>query len=135
MDLNSVCRLLTSIAVNYPKFKQQISTDDGKINRAVADEWMKRIGFLDYEEADKRFEKYIMGPDAKYPPTISYFLTFKPEKARPVFRISDKVRYYVGPRGELLDEEGREYGNPHDYETPYRMNESGHIVQGNRLVQ
>lgn len=134
MDLNSVAKLLSAISVHYPKFRQQISTEDGKIDRSVAEEWYKRIGYLDYEEADKRFEKYLRTSEAKYPPTISYFMNYT-ENKKPQFHYNGHIKYHVGKHGELLDEEDREYINPNDMLTPYTYNETGHIVQGGRLVQ
>lgn len=137
MDTNSIIKLLSNISIAYPSFKKQISTDDGKIRKAVVEEWYNRVGFMSYDDANKIFEKYVLSDGSRYAPNWPDFLKAK-ATAKTVSGFFDGARhvYHVGLHGELLDEEDREYGNPLDYETPYRYDEmTGHIVQGNRLVQ
>lgn len=136
MDLRSIGKLLQSICVNYPTFKKDAVAENGNIRQSYADEWLKRIGFMDYEEADAILEDWLMGENSKFAPKPSDFLKskeardFKPEKKNYV-QDNSQHTFHIGDHGELLDEEEREYGGVDENGEAYiyHYNKEGRICR------
>ena len=132
MSLESLSNLLATISIHYPSFRKHISNEDGTFSKHVLNEWYRLIGYMDYEEALKRFDTYLMQGN-KYAPDISYFAVKRKEE--PVFQSNQKHVYHLEFRdwdrqrihGRLYDEEGREYVHNPVYEDGYHYDQMGRI--------
>lgn len=128
MDLNSVGKLLTTICVHYPSFQKHVAPE-GSIIRDYAEEWLRVIGFLDYEEALDLLDDYLALPDGnRYAPDVKWFLKNKGAK-------KDKAYFSPGRRidrldehGTLMDAEGRLYAFPDRPDEVYHYDSNGRIV-------
>lgn len=143
MDLTSLRTLLGMIAVHYPSFKKHISNDDGGLNSYIINEWHRLIGYMDFDDAVRRFDQYLKLPDGnKYAPDIKWFLSDKGQEKNETFHAPIKHRWHLEFRrsdtekrnGRLFDEEGREYiVDPLD-ESGFYYNERGDICQSGKVV-
>lgn len=140
MNLGEIAQLLDSISVHYPSFRKSIETTDGRISETHLKEWYRRIGFMDYEDADAKLTRYLSLPDGnKFPPNVSWFLNNKAptEAKQKTFVGHDPDRKFKiekrGYRYRLFDEEGREYGTPGD-ESDFYYDNMGRICQSGKVV-
>ena len=130
MDLKSVGDLIATICIHYPGLKKNCETSDGKLNKNFAEEWLRQIGYLDYDEALRRFDQYLKLPEGnKYAPDVRWFLGMKHNEGQKeettytktankwhlVFSRADKEQKH----GRLFDEEDREYVHDPLYEDGY----------------
>lgn len=128
MDLHETGNLLERIAIHYPAFEKQISKD-GQMNRAVAEEWQRIIGFLSYEDAIARLDAWMEGDDHKKAPMAIDFKLVKPKRKDEAFHAPISHIWKI-VRGELYDEEDRIYFvDPANY-LPFYWNEDGIACQG-----
>lgn len=128
MDLNSVGKLLATISVHYPSFKKHCDNGEGKISKAFAEEWLRVIGFMDYDEALAKLDQYLKLPEGnKFAPDVKWFLSHKAEKkeewVNPEFNF-DRLDH----KGRLIDAEGRMYAFPDKPDELYHYDKNGHIV-------
>lgn len=144
MDLMSVGKLLGTICIHYPAFKNHCMTEDNKINRLVAQEWYRLIGYMDYEEALTKFDQYLKLPEGnKFAPDVKWFLSSKSDKKEREyfhhrthhqwhleFMKSDKEHRH----GRLYDEEGREYIVDPLNEDGFYYDGMGRICQSGKVV-
>ena len=134
MDLNQTGKLLSTIGIHYPLFRKHITDSAGNISKATAEEWMRCIGYLDYDEAVKKFDKYLeQSPDknSKAPDT-SWFKSYKSPEDQAVVRDTTRHQFKV-ENGRLFDEEFREYGVPGN-ENSFYYDANGHICQTGRVI-
>ena len=135
MDLNGVSKLLSRISVNYPQFKKQISDGKGMIQRSVAEEWERQIGFLTLEEAMQRFDLYMETEETTRPPKPSDLKRYKPRQKSEEWHAPISHRWHLEfPRwdqynrhGRLFDQGGREYVHDPVYEDGYHYDQQGRI--------
>lgn len=108
MDRAETKQLIIEIVKVYPKFEANL------------DNWAERLSGLSPERGMKILNKWIEGDRGDYTPTLAYFI--KQSKAQDVEAFMDMTprQYHVSPMGELLDEEGREYGGTYEDGSPYR---------------
>lgn len=129
MTLDSIGKLIVQICVHWPNAKKNYLTAEGKVSKTVAEEWYRRIGFLEDDQADKMFEEYLTNADVnKYPPGVPYFLGQKPHRPSKYHHAPDmaNLRFTV-ERGDIIDQEGRIWAGPEDPERKYYVNGLGHI--------
>ena len=136
MTLDSIGSLLASICVHWPvQKKNYINADTDKISKTVAEEWYRRIGYLDDEKVEAMFTEYLADENVnKYPPGVGYFLGHKSQRASSSYIANEarqKVRFRVSPKGELTDDEGRVYADPEDPDGVWYVNGSGYICKRN----
>ena len=133
MTLNSVGELVKAICVHWPNAKKNMLDSEGKISKAVADEWYKRIGFLDDARVDELFTEYLMDESVnKYPPTVGYFLGHKFQRKSHSYTAAEQrlqLRYKISKHGDLIDQEGRVYADPEDPEGIFYFNNNGYICK------
>jgi len=140
VTLDSIGKLLSSICIHWPAQKKHyLNPVTGNVSKIVAEEWYKRMGFLDDEKVEELFTQYLTSDDVKYPPTVGYFLGHKTErKSSHYWAPRNENRYRVSKRGELIDQEGRVYADPEDPEGIFYINASGHLckkdVSGQEIV-
>ena len=133
MDLNSVGKLLTRIAINYPTFKRNILDSEGKIQKVVAEEWERQIGYLDYEEALDRLDEWMYNSD-KAPRPVD-LKKFKPARKSEEWHSPEPHIWHLEfmqwdtqrMHGRLYDQEEREYVHDPTYEDGYHYNQDGRI--------
>lgn len=128
MDLHEIGNLLERIAIHYPAFEKQISKD-GKMNRAVAEEWQRIIGYLSYDEAIARLDAWMEGDDHKKAPMAMDFKLTKPRHKDDAFHAPISHIWKI-VRGELYDEEDRIYVVDPTVELPFYWDEDGYACQG-----
>lgn len=129
MTLDSIGSLLANICVHWPVAKKHYLTDEGRVSKPVAQEWFRRIGFLEDEQADRMLEEYLADPDVnKYPPGVPYFLGKKVHKQTSYYKAPDykDLRFKV-ERGDIIDHEGRIWADPDAPERKYYINRQGSI--------
>lgn len=133
MTLSSVGDLLKAICVHWPTAKKNMLDNDGKISKIVAEEWYRRIGYLDDEKVEAMFTEYLADENVnKYPPGVGYFLGHKSQRASSSYMAAEarqKVRFRVSPKGDLIDDEGRVYADPDDPDGVWYINGSGYICK------
>lgn len=142
MDLQQIGNLLSKIGIHYPNFKKHCSTEDGKmISKNFAEEWYRVIGYLDFEEALRKFDQYLKLPEGnKYPPDVKWFLAEKTaHKESKIFHapVRGKRHLEFMPwdqqhlHGRMRDEEEREYVHNPTYEDGYHYDRQGNICDLN----
>ncbi len=134
MTLDSIGSLLASICVHWPvQKKNYINADTGNVSKTVAEEWYRRIGYLDDEKVEAMFTEYLADENVnKYPPGVGYFLGHKSQRASSSYMAAEarqKVRFRVSPKGDLIDNEGRIYADPEDPDGVWYVNGSGYICK------
>lgn len=134
MTLDSIGSLLASICVHWPvQKKNYINADTGNVSKTVAEEWYRRIGYLDDEKVEAMFTEYLADENVnKYPPGVGYFLGHKSQRASSSYMAAEarqKVRFRVSPKGDLIDDEGRVYADPEDPDGIWYVNGSGYICK------
>lgn len=136
MDTNGICRLLGIISIHYPKMKEHFINADGKMNKNVVDEWHRCIGYMDYEEALKKFDTYLkMSEGNKFAPDVKFFMSKSSSTAaRKEVHYNTKHKWHLDKYGRLFDEEDREYANPALPNERYYYDEMGRICQKGRVV-
>ena len=119
MDLNSTGKLLSRIAIHYPVFRRHITDESGKIIRAVGEEWYRRLGYLELDEALRLLDRYLDQPEEarKSPPDTSWFTRSeksekKDREARASYRSEGAGPYMVSPDGTLTNDEGMRFAYP-----------------------
>lgn len=136
MTLDSIGNLLASICVHWPvQKKNYINADTGNVSKTVAEEWYRRIGYLDDEKVEAMFTEYLADENVnKYPPGVGYFLGHRSQRASSNYIATEarqKVRLRVSPKGDLIDDEGRTYADPDDPDGVWYINGSGYICKRN----
>ncbi len=131
MDLNEIGDLLERITIHYPAFEKQISKD-GRMSKAVAEEWHRLIGFLTFEDALKRFDAYLMSDDSKKPPMATDFLKHKARKKDDIYHAPIEHIWKI-VNGRLFDQEDREYVVDPTNELPFYYDKEGNICQGKTI--
>lgn len=131
MDIHEIGNLLERIMVHYPTFEKQV-IKDGKLSRAVGEEWHRLIGFLTFDDAVARLDSYLMSEDNKKPPMATDFLKHKPKKEVETFHAPISHQWRV-EKGRLFDEEDREYVVDPTDELPFYYDEEGNICQGKTI--
>lgn len=136
MTLDSIGSLLASICVHWPvQKKNYINADTGNVSKTVAEEWYRRIGYLDDEKVEAMFTEYLADENVnKYPPGVGYFLGHRSQRASSSYMAAEarqKVRFRVSPKGDLIDDEGRVYADPEDPDGVWYVNGSGYICKRN----
>lgn len=146
MTLDSIGSLLASICVHWPvQKKNYINADTGNVSKTVAEEWYRRIGYLDDEKVEAMFTEYLADENVnKYPPGVGYFLGHRSQRASSSYMATEarqKVRFRVktftrkDKSGkeiiitELVDDEGRVYADPDDPDGVWYINGSGYICK------
>lgn len=133
MTLSSVGDLMKAICVHWPAAKKNMLDGDGKISKAVAEEWYRRIGYLDDAKVEAMFTDYLTDENVnKYPPGVGYFLGHKSQRASGSYTAVEarqKVRFRVSAKGDLIDDEGRIYADPEDPDAKWYCNGSGYICK------
>lgn len=133
MTLSSVGDLMKAICVHWPAAKKNMLDGDGKISKAVAEEWYRRLGYLEDGKVEAMFTDYLTDENVnKYPPGVGYFLGHKSQRASGSYTAVEarqKVRFRVSPNGELTDDEGRIYADPEDPDAKWYCNSSGYICK------
>ncbi len=128
MDIHEIGNLLERIMVHYPTFEKQV-IKDGKLSRAVGEEWHRLIGFLDYDEALARLDAYMEDADNKRPPMAMDFKRVKPRKNSEIFQAPIEHEWKI-VNGRLYDQEDREYVVDPTNELPFYYDKEGNICQG-----
>ena len=136
MTLDSIGSLLASICVHWPvQKKNYINADTGNVSKTVAEEWYRRIGYLDDAKVEAMFTEYLADDNVnKYPPGVGYFLGHRSQRASSSYTATEarqKVRFRVSPKGDLIDDEGRVYADPEDPDGVWYVNGSGYICKRN----
>lgn len=134
MTLDSIGSLLASICVHWPvQKKNYINADTGNVSKTVAEEWYRRIGYLDDAKVEAMFTEYLADENVnKYPPGVGYFLGHKSQRASSSYMAKEarqKVRFRVSPKGDLIDDEGRIYADPEEPDGVWYVNRSGYICK------
>ena len=101
----------------------------------VAQEWLRLIGFLDYEEAVERLDLYMMQEDSRKPPMPRDFLRNKPSQKPEEWRAPVEHQWHLEfpgwdrhrKHGRVFDQEGREYVHDPVYEDGYHYDLNGRI--------
>lgn len=119
MDKNETKNLFIEIVKVYPRFEANI------------DNWTDRLKDLPLNKALKILEKHIDGDKGDYAPTLAYFIRQSKTTSTDTFLDMTPRKFHVGKSGELLDEEGREYGGTYSDGSPYRYytNKLGYICR------
>lgn len=130
MDLNEIGNLLETIAVHYPATLKNITDPDGGLSKRVCEEWLRLIGFLEYDEAISRLDAYLQSDDPRKPPMAVDFLKTKPRREPNYFRAPIKDRKWKIVKGRLFDEEDREYAINPKNELPFYWDDDGYACQG-----
>lgn len=134
--MESIGKLLNTIAINYPRTRNEICNKDGtKIRMDVIREWNRQIGYLDFDEAVERLDLHMLGPDGnkapkpidlkknKPAPKSEDWHSPEPHQWHLEFMAWDKERIH----GRMFDQEGREYVHDPVYEDGYHYDQSGRI--------
>ena len=135
MDLNSVGKLLQTISIHYPSFKKHIQNSEGMLSKAVAEEWMRLIGFMTYEEALKKLDDHLLGEDSKFAPDVSFFLKHKVVKREEAFHAPIQHIWHIEfskgdverKHGRVYDQDGCEYVHDPMYDEGYHYDDMGRI--------
>lgn len=135
MNLDSIGKLLTKITINYPRFRKDISTQDGsRIRKDVAEEWMRHIGYLSFDEALERLDLYMLGETGNRPPKPIDLRKCRPTRSEEWHSPEhhswhlEFTKWDTSQRhGRLYDQEGREYVHDPTYEDGYHYNQEGRI--------
>ena len=133
MDLKEIGNLLAKISIHYPKFAQQISDEQGRMRRDVAEEWQRIIGFLDYTEAVQRLDKYMESDDGHRIPMPADLKLVKTAPRQEYFSGGAKHQWHI-EGGELYDEEGRRWASPSYPDDPFYYDDMGRICQRGRVL-
>ena len=133
MNLNEIGNLLQKISLHYPRFAAQIRDDKGYLRRDVGEEWLRIIGFLDYEEALKRLDDHLNSDDYKRIPMAMDFKKSRPSDRQEVFHAQTQHTWHI-ENGQLMDEEYRIYANPQCPDEPYYYDNYGRICQKGAVV-
>lgn len=112
--------LLMDIVAIYPKFQ----TANGTI-----DAWTSRLMAMTSERGQQLLDKWLAGEKGDFPPTLSYFVNGAAEVKIKYAKSDEPVTYHISKVGDLVDQEGREYGNPYT-DKPYYYDEMGRICNG-----
>ena len=135
MNLSEIGNLLQRISMHYPRFTNQIADANGNMRRDVAEEWMRLIGFLSFQEALDRLDVYMENNETSKPPMAMDFRRYKPRQKSDEwhspephvwhleFMAWDKERMH----GRLYDQEDREYVHDPVYEDGYHYDKDGRI--------
>ena len=143
MNLESIGKLLNTIAVSYPRIRNEIGNKDGtKIRMDVVQEWYRHIGFLEYEEALQRLDEYMLGPDgSKIPKPLDLKKQRTRRKSEEWHSPDRHIWHLEFPRwdtqkmhGRLFDQEDREYVHDPTYEDGYHYNQQGRICTADGRV-
>lgn len=134
MTLDSIGSLLKSICVHWPNAKKNyLNPETGNVSKLVAEEWYRRIGFLEDDHVDRMLEEYLVDPEVnRYPPGVPYFLGHKKIRTANGYIAEEartQVRYRVNKYGDLTDQEGRLYADPDDPEGKWHYDGSGRICK------
>ena len=139
MDISEIKSLLQKICVTYPANEKHWFEADGKLKRAVGDEWYRCIGFMDLDECMKLYDEYLSLPDGNhYAPDLRYFKS-RGKKTREVEKHMWKApqfqhRWYV-VYGRWYDENLCEYDvEPHTSEDRYKVDNYHQLYRGIRPV-
>lgn len=136
MNLESIGKLLNTIAVNYPRVRSEISNKDGtKIRMDVLQEWQRQIGYLDYEETLARLDNHMSGPNGAHAPKPMDLKTAKGKPKDETFHAPIEHQWHLEfmkwdenrMHGRLYDEEEREYVHDPRYEEGYHYDQNGRI--------
>lgn len=135
MDLNGVAKLLTRISINYPVFKKQIMDSNGLIQKIVAEEWERQIGFLSLEEALERLDVYMEDPANTKPPRAIDLRKTTLRKQTDEWHSPEEHQWHLvfmkwdtrRMHGRLFDQEDREYIHDPVYEDGYHYDNQGRI--------
>jgi len=140
MDMTGICDLLQTIAVHYPSFRQHITDKSGKLHAPVAQEWYRMLGWMDTDDALRRFDEYMAQPDGnRFAPDVKWFLQQKnqilqrksSEWQNPQYNFDRLDRH-----GRLTDAEGRLYAFPDRPDELYHYDTAGRILDSkNNLVR
>ena len=132
MDLSSVGKLISMIAVHYPAFKRHVMDKDGRISKFIAEEWHRRLWPVSMEDALDRLDAYLAA-EHEYAPDTQFFLQ-KPRAAE-YFTSGRKPIYHV-EHGWLVDEYGQVYGLPDNPDSKFMYDGMGRIVDDRgRIIQ
>lgn len=135
MNLHEIGNLLEKISVHYPSFRKHISDEYGHMSRNVAEEWMRIIGYLEYNEALDRLDEHMMGPDGGKAPKPMDLRKIKPAKKSEewhapiehVWHLEFSKWDVTRMHGRLFDQEDREYVHDPVYEDGYHYDQQGRI--------
>lgn len=133
MQLNEIGNLLQKIALHYPRFQQQICDEKGFLRRDVGEEWLRLIGYLDYDEALRRLDAHLESEDYKRIPMVTDFKKALPGEKKGYF-VAGTTHQWRVINGELFDEEYRRYANPACPDEPYYYDNYGRICQKGAVV-
>ena len=135
MDLSSVGKLLSRIAVNYPQFKRHILTENGNIQKIVAEEWERQLGYLDLDEALERLDLYMANEETSRPPRPVDLKKHKPRMKMDEWHAPIEHKWHLEftrwdveqMHGRVYDQEEREYVHDPTYEDGYHYDQMGRI--------
>lgn len=136
MDMTGVSHLLSTIAIHYPAFRQHISDKSGKLHPAVVKEWYRLLGWMEEEDALRRFDDYLAQPEGnRFSPDIKWFIKGR----RPTAAREEQSKHNydrLDKAGRLMDAEGRLYAFPDRPDELYHYDNYGRIVDScGRLVE
>lgn len=129
MDLKEIGDLLVKICIHYPTSIKNFTDKEGKLDKRIAEEWQRIIGFLSYEDAIARLDAWMEGDDHKKAPMAIDFKLVKPKRKDEAFH-APIIHIWRIERGRLFDEEDREYVVDPTNELPFYWNEDGIACQG-----
>lgn len=110
--LDEIGDLLERIVMHYPAAaKGIVNPQTGNIRKDVAEEWLRIIGFLDYDELLARLDLYMDSDDnRRRPPMAVDFKKFRSRRAANYTPMHTFDR--IDSKGQLTDAEGRLYAFP-----------------------
>ena len=139
MDLASIGHLLKRIMIHYPSFKNHITDSSGLIVRAVGEEWERRIGFMEFEDALKLLDVYLDLPEEqrRKAPDTSWFLqsSRREKEVRESYKSEGLGQYLIDKEGHLTNYEKMIFAYPGMEETVYYYTTRGDIAYKNSAGQ
>lgn len=135
MNLSETGDLLQRIAMHYPRFQNQIADANGRMRRDVAEEWMRLIGFLSFQEALDRLDVYMETNETSKPPMAMDFRRYKTREKSEEWHSPEPHVWHLEfskwdtnhMHGRLYDQEDREYVHDPVYEDGYHYDQQGRI--------
>ena len=136
MNLESIGKLLNAIAINYPRFRNDICNKDGtKIRMEVVREWERKLGYLDLDEALERLDLYMANEETSRPPRPVDLKKHKPRMKMDEWHAPIEHKWHLEftrndpgqMHGRVFDQEDREYVHDPTYEDGYHYDQMGRI--------
>lgn len=95
MDRSGITNILMKVSVNYPQFRRHIDDGHGGISRFAIEEWDRRLGFLDYNEALNRLDNHMDGPNGDKIPKPTDLLKAKGARKDDIYHAPISHKYHI----------------------------------------